>query len=402
MGSVESGLSVITDRETAEGYVAKVCFKTGPPSRVGAELEWTVHHEADASRPLDIGALAAALGPHAPPTLVADSPHRPLAGGAVVTVEPGGQVEISTPPFTSLTSLIDIIGAGSAQLRELFRPAGLRLGEHGCDPHRPPRRLIDSPRYRAMQRAFDCIGPHGHAMMCCTAGLQVSLDIGEPHRAVARWEALHALGPPLIALFANSARHSGRDTGWASHRMRTWFATDPARTLPPRAAADPVAEWARRVLDLPLLCVRRCRADWDAPAGLSFADWIGGGLPTRPTFDDLDYHLSTAFPPVRPRGYYEVRYLDAQPGRGWLAPVAMLTALFAREETVDAVTGITAPAAGRWAEAARWGLSDVAIATVIPSLIELTCDALRDTDLPPAVAIQAAEQLSKRSRGRTP
>ena len=76
-----------------------------------------------------------------------------------------------------------------------------------------------------------------------------------------------------------------------------------------------------------MLCLRRGDT-WDAPTGLTFGAWADGQLPgNRPTYDDLDYHLSTLFPPVRPRGYLEVRYLDAQPGDGWIAPTLLLTAL---------------------------------------------------------------------------
>jgi glutamate--cysteine ligase len=392
-GADSDVLSVIADRDTAEGYIAKVCFKTGPPTRVGIELEWTVHHGADPMRPLEIDTLAAALGPHAPPTLVPESPHQPLARGGVVTVEPGGQVELSTPPLTSLTRLIDDTTADYAQLEALLGSAGLQVGGRGCDPRRGAHRLITSERYQAMERAFDRIGPDGRVMMCATAGLQVNLDIGAAGRAVPRWLALHALGPPLIALFANSP-----GPGWASYRMGVWYRTDPVRTLPPRAGADPIGAWAWRVLDTPLSCLRRPGGCWDAPPGVTFADWIGGALPWPPTFDDLSYHLTTMFPPVRPRGHYEIRYLDAQPAEGWMAPVAMLTALFSREETVDVAAEIAAPAADRWMEAARLGLADPIIAAVVPRLTDLACRALSDTDLPAPVIAAVAEQLSTYDR----
>jgi glutamate--cysteine ligase len=95
------------DRAEAEAYVASVCFKHGPPKLFGVELEWTVHHAEDPVQKLDKNRLAAALGEHAPPTLVPDSPQRPLPSGTPLTVEPGGQVEISTPPCTSLPDLFE-------------------------------------------------------------------------------------------------------------------------------------------------------------------------------------------------------------------------------------------------------------------------------------------------------
>ncbi len=133
-----------------------------------------------------------------------------------------------------------------------------------------------------------------------------------------------------------------------------------------------------------------------APAALTFGEWVDGALPTPPTFDDLDYHLTTMFPPVRPRGYLEVRYLDAQPGGDWVLPLAMLTSLFAREETVDAAAAIAEPAAERWVQAARDGLADPVIAAVVPRLVELACAALDDTDLPTDTKADIARGLSTR------
>jgi glutamate--cysteine ligase len=218
-------------------------------------------------------------------------------------------------------------------------------------------------------------------MMCSTAGLQVCLDAGPP----ARWAAVHDLGPPLIALFANSSRHAGHDTGWASARMRTWLATDPSRTSAVPMGGDPATEWARYALNAQLLCVRRDDGPWTAPAGVTFAEWIEGGLPTEPTYADLDYHLSTLFPPVRPRGYLEVRYLDTLPGPDWFAPAAILTALLADEQTIDRVRELCEPVAGQWALAARLGMADPGLAKVAAAVrdlaldkLELPADALRD------------------------
>jgi glutamate--cysteine ligase len=76
------------------------------------------------------------------------------------------------------------------------------------------------------------------------------------------------------------------------------------------------------------MCVRRPGAqDWSAPAGLTFRDWLRGAGERPPTSSDLSYHLSTLFPPVRPRGHLEVRGIDAQPGDGWMVPLAVTAAL---------------------------------------------------------------------------
>ncbi|HEY0474801.1 MAG TPA: ergothioneine biosynthesis glutamate--cysteine ligase EgtA, partial [Kribbella sp.] len=114
----------IGSRVEAEGYVAMVCFKHGPPRLQGIELEWTVHHADDPYRSLDAEQLSKALGAHAPATLVPGSPQLPLGRGALVTVEPGGQVEISGPASDSVPRLIEDTAADAAELTSLLLDAG--------------------------------------------------------------------------------------------------------------------------------------------------------------------------------------------------------------------------------------------------------------------------------------
>jgi glutamate--cysteine ligase len=385
----------LTDRVEAEAYVASVCFKHGPPKLLGVELEWTVHHEDHPRRPLDASHLAAALGPHAPRTLVPDSPQRPLPAGSPVTLEPGGQVEISALPQATLAELFDCVSTDLGTLIELLADAGLVLGTRGTDPYRTPRRLLDTPRYAAMERAFEPIGPHGITMMCNTAALQVCVDVGEPEAVASRWAAVSALGPVLVALFANSPDLAGRSTGWASSRLRAVLGVDPPRSAPSVISDDPVADWAKRVLDTPLLCVRGPGDCWDAPPGMTFAQWITGGLRERPTFDDLDYHVSTLFTPVRPHGYFEVRYLDTQEGDGWMTPVALLAALLASDQAIDAVIDACLPVADRWLIAARDGLADHSIARAASNVVELGIQAIPELDLPKEVAKSIAADLDR-------
>src|SRR5690606_37202247 len=133
------------------------------------------------------------------------------------------------------------VSAEIAYLGDRLGAHGLRFGGHGIDPHRSPRRLLHTPRYEAMAASFARRGPAGQVMMCGTAATQVCLDAGEPDQVAARWATLHAVGPALLALFANSHRHAGQDTGWASARMRAWLDTDPARTWPVEDGPDPAA-----------------------------------------------------------------------------------------------------------------------------------------------------------------
>ncbi|WP_433385305.1 ergothioneine biosynthesis glutamate--cysteine ligase EgtA [Actinoplanes sp. CA-142083] len=383
-------------QEEVEAHIRAICFKTGPPALIGAELEWTVHHTAAPRAPLDRETLRQALGRHTPATLAPGNSPGHLPAGGSLTVEPGGQLEISSAPARSTAALHAAVTADLAHLTTLLDDAGLRLGEHGIDPHRSPRRILDTPRYAAMERFFDARGRHGRIMMSSTAGLQVCLDAGTEAELPARWRAALALGPPLLALFANSARHAGRHTGLASARMAAWWGMDPRLTHPPVGpSGDPAAGWVRYALSAPLICVRRDHGSWDPPPGVTLADWVAGALPDAPTAGDVEYHLSTLFPPVRPRGYLEVRYLDAQPGGEWFAPVAVLTALLADRQTTEAALELALPVAGRWHTAYSIGLADPSLRRAASALAELACARL-DAALPASVRTHVITTVDRR------
>lgn len=373
----------------AEAYVASVCFKHGPPTLAGVEIEWMLHRPGRPADPVDLDAVRAALGPHCPASLDPASHAAPLPAGGTVTVEPGGQIEISSAPADSLEALLGALGADSAHLHGLLAEHGLRPHDRAADPVRPARRLLDLPRYAAMECVFDGVGPHGRSGMCSTAAVQVSLDAGPAAGIADRWAVLHELGPVLLAAFANSPVQHGRRTGWKSSRQACWLSLDPARTAPPPTATpgtDPAAAWARRVVTTPLLCVRGT-GTWSVPAGVTFADWVSGRaragvLDRPPTLADLDYHVSTLFPPVRPHGHLEVRYVDGQAGDDWALPAAVLLALTSSGPVVDRVRELCEPVRDEWVAAARHGLDHPVLAAAAAGLFPLACDVLAAADHP--------------------
>lgn len=382
----DAGPSVLRDCADAEAYVASVCFKHGPPRLIGVELEWLLHRPPTPDAPLDPHMLAAALGRYTPTTLNPSSPACLLPAGSQVSLEPGGQIELASPPLPDLGGLLQTVRADADVLHRLLAARGLQPHCRAADPLRPPLRVLDVPRYRAMEQAFDRFGPYGRSGMCSTAAVQVCVDAGEGADVARRWAAVHALGPVLLAAFANSPMLHGRRTGWKSSRWVCWQHADPARTAPPpvsdTAGADPAVAWARRVLASPVLCVRR-DGPWQVPERVSFADWIDGALPMPPpTTADLDYHISTLFPPVRPHGHLEIRYVDAQPGRRWALPVAVLTALLADPGVTDRAREACEPAQGRWASGARYGLADRVLARAAATVFELAWTQLRAVGAP--------------------
>ncbi|MFI9508771.1 ergothioneine biosynthesis glutamate--cysteine ligase EgtA [Nocardia sp. NPDC052566] len=402
-------------RAAAEAYIAKICFKQGPPTLIGAELEWlTVQGECPASgrsaapRP-QLTDLADALGPYAPRSIAPDSPALPLPGGSRVTIEPGGQIELSSAPFAAADRLCDALRTDARMLRALLESRSIGTVSAAADADRRAKRLLRLPRYRAMEQSFSGIGPFGKLMMCNTAATQVSVDAGADRAEVAaRWVALYAMGPALLAAFACSPELRGAPVGdWASQRMRAWLRLDNARTRPPvQDWSDPIVSYGRWALDVPLLCVRTPdgidAASWAAPPGATFADWLSGALDDevgrRPDIGDLDYHLTTLFPPVRASGHLEIRYLDAQPGDDWTVPIHVFDALLSSPTVVADATAVAAPVAGRWLDAARYGLADTEIRAVAVDLLTLAAAHAATAD-----AGRAIETAIRRcASGRTP
>ena len=401
--------------EDAEAHVHGICFKTGPPGRVGVELEWLVSDRRHPALPVQADRVLRAVA-----GLSTGNPRAVLPRGGMITTEPGGQLELSSAPATSLAGCVTAAGADLGALRAAVRAEGLTLSGDGIDPIRPPRRVLDLPRYAAMEEFFDRRGPWGRVMMCNTASVQVCLDAGDENGSPAgyrsRWRLLHAIGPVLVAAFANSPLRRGRASGWRSTRQAVWSRLDPGRTRAPAGAEpagapgghlagpgsrDPRDTWTAYALDAELMCIRRDGpSGWTAPPGLTFRDWLRGAGERRPTADDLTYHLSTLFPPVRPRGHLELRMIDAQPADGWIVPTAVATALLDDPKAADAAMAAAEPLwhgpgpgsvrsrrpeADPWLRAARHGPADPALSRASLACFEAADEALGRASAPARV-----------------
>ena len=383
------------DEDSAAEHIHGICLKTGPPRRVGVELEWLVRDARHPEMPVPAERIAAAVARFAvEPGLPTSYQPGVLPSGALLTTEPGGQLEISSQPADSRHDLVQATLADLAALRAAVRAAGLELAGFGLDPFRPPRRLLTLPRYAAMETFFDRDGPWGRRMMCGTASVQVCLDAGDDSDGASgyrrRWQLVHAIGPVLVAAFANSPLRVGRPTGWRSSRQQVWSHMDPGRTRSPKVGPNPRQAWASYALDAQVMCVREeGSADWSAPPGLTFRDWVRGGAAEaralrRPTVGDLNYHLSTLFPPVRPHGHLELRMIDAQPGDGWIVPLAVASALLDDARASDTAmaaaerlwAGQSSDGSGLWRRAARQGPADPIIARASRECFEAASAAL--------------------------
>lgn len=360
----------------ALGRLPHTCFLNGPPGTFGIELEQLVVPAGPAlaspfSGAAPVPGLRLAPGLHLTPArheaLVTELRDLPLA--CALTVEPGGQVELSSPPQPDVVAAVTVTHRDLLLLRERTGRRNLRLVGVGLDPYRQPQRILDTARYAAMETYFDRTGRAGRLMMCSTASVQVSVEAGgdgdDASGGLARrWRLLHDVGPALVAAFANSPLHAGRPTGWMSSRQAVWAALDARRTRAPRGRdGESVPQaWARWALEAPLLLVRREGRPWTAPPEVTFGDWIRhpGAVPDRPgpTWSDLAYHLTTLFPPVRARGHLEIRYLDAQPDDWWAVPVAVIAALVDDPAVADRALDACTAVRGRWLDAARHAVHD--------------------------------------------
>lgn len=345
-------LAELTSSAAVAEHIAEDCLIDGPLGRVGLELEAHCFDPSDPSRRPGWDEIDDVLR------------WLRLPGGSAITVEPGGAVELSGPPADNVRTAIEVMARDQAVLRAALADAGLGLVFLGADPLRPPERINPGARYRAMEEFFKAShsADAGAAMMTSTASIQLNLDAGPQAGWAARVRLAHALGPTMIAIAANSPMLRGEFSGWQSTRQWVWGQMDSARCGPILGVSgdDPGTDWARYALKAPVMMVHAPDA---VPVThyVPFTDWVDGRVllgDRRPTVADLEYHLTTLFPPVRPRQWLEIRYLDSAPHQVWPALVFTLTTLLDDPAAADLAAEAVEPVATAWDTAARLGLRD--------------------------------------------
>lgn len=378
-----------------ERFVRERCFAPAQSGLVGIELEQLTVAADDPTTEPDHAAVRAAVA-------AVDS----LAGGSRLTFEPGGQVELSSPPLPGVAPACAALAGDLATVSNAVAGAGARLVGAGLDPCREPRRVVDRPRYRAMEAYFHAHGGAGLRMMCSTAALQVNVDIGEEPAQARRWRLGHTIGPVLVASFANSPFSRGGPGGHRSGRAAVWAAVDPSRSASAEAGtADPAGAWLRYALAAQVMLIRAgAQRFHPVRTSLPFARWMQDGHELGfPVLDDFEYHLGTLFPPVRPRGWLELRMIDALPPPWWRAAAAVVAALFDDPQAADEAARATAPTAGLWAVAARHGLAHPHLARAATACFRAALEALpRLRADEPTVSAVAAFFDRFVARGRCP
>ncbi|KRE52846.1 glutamate-cysteine ligase family protein [Phycicoccus sp. Soil748] len=382
--------AVVSLHEARE-LVRSLALHDQPVGTVGLEVEGhtVVRRDVTASPPYDV-------------LLEVATRHALLPRGGRVTLEPGGQLEVSSAPHPDLATALDAMEQDTAVVRAALAQQGLGWVLLGADPVRPPRRVNPGERYAAMEAWFSAAAAtqgHGATMMCSTAALQVNLQAGSRDQWSARVGRAQGLAPLLTALSGSSTFLEGRDTGWHSARQRAWSGLGELRAGRLPHLADPVEAWAERALEAEVVLVPA------APGGVAAADerrslrqWITAPRHWPPaTAGDVRRQLTTLFPPVRLRGWLELRCLDVLPSRWWPAVAALATVWMDDESLYPVVDEAAARTADRAQAAARSGLADPVLRAAATSCLRESAGAV-----PEQVRDAVAELADLASDGRSP
>jgi glutamate--cysteine ligase len=392
------GVHALADLETpcdvdrARGYLVDHALTAGPIGTVGLELERHVVERAHPASVVSWRRIHAAVDG-------LRLPHR-----SRITMEPGGQIELSTAPEADVCAAVSALSADDAALREALAAAGLGLVATGTDPVRGPVRVNPGERYAAMATYFASAGYAAEAatMMCSTAALQINVEAGPERGWAERVAHIHRISPALLALSASSPLVRGQHRGVRSERGAVWQRLDPIRCSPFVGRGDPAGAWASFALAAPVMLLRDPATGRQHPVRdrVPLFSWLTGDRmlgDRRPTLADLELHATTLFPPLRLRGFLELRLLDAVPARWWPGLAALTVAVLDDPVAADRAAEAAEPTVRRTADAARAGITDPDLAAAARGLVAAALPAV-PASLRPAVE-DWAQLLDS---GRTP
>ena len=280
--------------------------------------------------------------------------------GGAVSLEPGGQFELSGAPLRTLHESRDELADHLSALKAVAEPLGIGFLALGSGPK---WRLDETPmmpkgRYRIMAGYMPKVGTRGLDMMFRTSTVQANLDFASEADMVRKLRVSLALQPIATALFANSPFKEGRPSGFLSERSHIWRDTDVARSGMMPFAFEAGMGFERYVdyaLDVPMYFVKRGDRYHDV-SGASFRDLLEGRLPGLPgeraTLSDWANHLSTIFPEVRLKRYLEMRGEDVGPADMIVALGALFAGLLYDGTALDAAEDLAAA----WSGADQAGL----------------------------------------------
>ncbi len=268
--------------------------------------------------------------------------------GANISLEPGGQLELSGAPLENIHQTCNEVHTHLKEVRDIAERIGAGFIGLGAAPEWTHEQMPVMPkgRYRLMTGYMGKVGTHGTQMMYRTCTVQVNLDFASEADMVKKLRVALALQPVATALFANSPFFEGKVNGHQSWRARIWRDLDPARTgMLPFVFEDGFGfeRWVDYALDVPMYFVYRDGKYIDA-LGQSFRDFLEGKLPAlpgeKPTLSDWADHLTTLFPEARIKQYLEMRGADGGPWRRLCALPALWVGLMYDQSALDAAWDI--------------------------------------------------------------
>jgi len=285
-----------------------------------------------------------------------------VTGGGAISLEPGGQFELSGAPVEDVHHTCSELMAHLAQVKQIAAPLGIGFLGLGMTPawSRAEIPVMPKGRYRIMTAYMPKVGGHGLDMMYRTCTVQTNLDFASEADMVKKLRVGLALQPVATAIFANSPFTEGRPNGFLSFRSEIWRDTDPDRTGMLPWAFEPGMGFERYVdyaLDVPMYFVKRGESYIDV-AGQSFRDLIQGRLAALPgehaTISDWANHVTTIFPEVRLKRYLEMRGADGGPWRRLPALPAYWAGILYDDTALDAAWELVKG----WSAEARQALRD--------------------------------------------
>ena len=283
-------------------------------------------------------------------------------GGGAISLEPGGQFELSGAPLETVHETASELANHLASLKSVADPLGIDFLTLGMSPKwsRAETPVMPKGRYAIMAGYMPKVGRLGLDMMFRTATVQTNLDFASEADMVAKLRASVALQPIATALFANSPFTDGRPNGFLSQRSEIWRDTDPNRTgMMPFVFEDGMGyeAYVDYALDVPMYFVKRGDTYHDV-TGQSFRDLLAGCLPGLPgeraTSSDWANHLSTIFPEVRLKRFLEMRGSDVGGSDMIAAQSAFWAGLLYDRGALDGALALT----GGWSAEARQMLRD--------------------------------------------
>ena len=345
----------ITDKRQLVEYLAS---GSKPPSawRIGTEHEKFVFRRSDLRRvPYEgkdgIRALLEGLTRFGWTPVLEDG--KPIAlsqGQCSISLEPGGQFELSGAPLETVHQTCAEVGTHLKQVREVAGELGIGMLGLGFDPkwRREDVPWMPKGRYAIMRDYMPKRGTMGHDMMLRTCTVQVNLDFSSEADMVTKFRVGLALQPVATALFAASPFVEGKPSGYLSYRSHVWTDVDPDRSgiLPfVFEKGFGFENYVDYLLDMPMYFVYREGRYIDA-SGQSFRDFIAGKLPALPgevaRMGDWVDHLTTAFPEVRLKRFLEMRGADGGPWARLCALPALWVGLYYDQTSLDAAASMIA------------------------------------------------------------